>query len=399
MLRIVSLIVILALATGVAAQSTPTVLQPGNTLGEVSATNPYPTYLFLSTAGQPLYVKVLSLTPGFSPNLRILGPSAEVEYQMFGAGANEVDGQITLAQAGVHLFMVESGSGVPGQFLITLQPGNSSTGIVVGSEAIPATDVPAVELSPANPAVFDTVNPITTRKFAFSALPVSLTVRITSLSLPAGPIVELKDATQTTTLALGSPRAIDLSFNIPPGTERYVLEVISGGSPGDEMFTIELIFDASLLQPTLESGLDAGQVPLPFNGPCVVATSGTQSVNIRSGAGETFPVVGQLQPNQTATVIQQAPGFAWYQISVNGTIGWVAKFVVREGGNCAGIRVATAPPPLPPAQPTVSEPPALVPSATSQPSPTATFEASPTVMVEPSPTEDPSDFEIVTPES
>jgi hypothetical protein len=78
----------------------------------------------------------------------------------------------------------------------------------------------------------------------------------------------------------------------------------------------------------------APQLPaLPVDGPCVLATLEAGTVNIRQGTSTDTPVVGQLDPLQIYSVIGRNADGSWMQI--NG--GWVASFVVRQGGDCSSL--------------------------------------------------------------
>ena len=49
----------------------------------------------------------------------------------------------------------------------------------------------------------------------------------------------------------------------------------------------------------------------------------------------------------TAPVYGRLPDNSWFQVNVNGVIGWVSATVVTLGGNCAGVSIIL-PPTLPP---------------------------------------------------
>ena len=89
-------------------------------------------------------------------------------------------------------------------------------------------------------------------------------------------------------------------------------------------------------QPTTNAPLPPASTfslpPLPETGECMLATRSAQHVNIRAAASMQSPIVGTLNPSLTYPVIAQfvqADG-NWLRIAA----GWVAEWVVREGGNC-----------------------------------------------------------------
>jgi hypothetical protein len=78
----------------------------------------------------------------------------------------------------------------------------------------------------------------------------------------------------------------------------------------------------------------APQLPaLPVDGPCVLATLEAAPVNIRQGTSTDTAIVGQLDPLQVYSVIGRNEDGSWLQI--NG--GWVAAFVIRQGGDCSAL--------------------------------------------------------------
>lgn len=108
----------------------------------------------------------------------------------------------------------------------------------------------------------------------------------------------------------------------------------------------------------------------------------TEVINIRSGPGTSFEVIGTLERGETAAVLARTQASDWFLIRKdNGLTGWVAANVIEfiEGereaiGVAATIpaptRMATEPPPPPPPPDDDPEPPQ--PPVTQQPStPTA----------------------------
>lgn len=102
---------------------------------------------------------------------------------------------------------------------------------------------------------------------------------------------------------------------------------------------------ATLLPPTATSTSAAPQV---------IADS---TVNVRSGPGLDYPVIGALSPNAPAPLIGRAADQSWWQVQLpGGQTGWVAGSVV-EARNTADVPVTQAPPPQEPtATPVPAEP-------------------------------------------
>jgi uncharacterized protein YraI len=72
------------------------------------------------------------------------------------------------------------------------------------------------------------------------------------------------------------------------------------------------------------------------------------TVNVRSGPGTNYPVIGSLSPGNSLLVTGQNEQGTWWQVQpVEGPIGWVAASVV-EARDVEGIPIAQAPPPAAP---------------------------------------------------
>ncbi len=67
------------------------------------------------------------------------------------------------------------------------------------------------------------------------------------------------------------------------------------------------------------------------------------TVNIRSGPGTNYPVVGSLNGNTPVNIVGRNPNTSWWQIEITpGSIGWVASSVV-SASNAEGVPVTAAP--------------------------------------------------------
>lgn len=79
------------------------------------------------------------------------------------------------------------------------------------------------------------------------------------------------------------------------------------------------------------------------NNSAQVVSSGT--VNIRSGPGTNYPVIGALEANVSLPIVGRNPDASWWQIKMaDETLGWVANTVVNAT-NADEVPVAEAPPP------------------------------------------------------
>ena len=88
-----------------------------------------------------------------------------------------------------------------------------------------------------------------------------------------------------------------------------------------------------------------------------------QAVNIRSGPGTDYSVIGGLQPGNDIPVLGRDSGGTWLVIAYASGQGWVAKMVVTVNGDTAGLPVVAAPPPPPTAVPPTAAPPSAAPTS------------------------------------
>jgi hypothetical protein len=93
-------------------------------------------------------------------------------------------------------------------------------------------------------------------------------------------------------------------------------------------------------------------------GPSLVAPG---AVNIRSGPGINYNVIGTLNADTTVPITGRNSDASWWQIGItNGTNGWVSGSVVNASNTDGVPPVEAPPPPKPtpvPAQPAASNPP------------------------------------------
>jgi uncharacterized protein YraI len=91
------------------------------------------------------------------------------------------------------------------------------------------------------------------------------------------------------------------------------------------------------------------------------------AVNIRSGPGLNYAVIGTLNANITMPIVGRNADATWWQIEItNGTIGWVSNAVV-SASNTGGVPVVEAPPPPPSPTPVSAQPAASNPNPPPKP--------------------------------
>jgi uncharacterized protein YraI len=361
-------------ALTVSAQGIPTPITVGaNVIGEISPASPSPSYVLNNTTPQQITVQVIAITQGFLPSFDIVDPSGVVITTSANNGTqNVVAAAPALANIGIYTIRVMSANGQQGQFLISLQPG------VPLQPPLPITVGQVVEA---------TVSAESGRAaYSFTASPTNiLLLTVRSAAPSSGPIVMLKDATTSQTLAVASAQLIGVRYRLPIGTVNYLVEVTHTGAQTPEPFVLCLenesgapVCPAPAGVPIVQSvptatpvpaQATATLVPLPQTGSCVVASATGGAVNVRSGPGTNYSILTQLAGNGTAAVIARLPDNSWLQISINGLTGWISTSVTRLGGQCGLIAAVTL-------TPTLSAP-TFTPTNT-LPGPTATSTFTPT---------------------
>ena len=379
----VGLILLIMLLTAVlaapaAAQAAIPIAVGENKSGEVTATTPTVSFVLTIAAPQTATVQVLGLTPGFAPSFSVISPNGAVVQTVTPApGATIALATVALTMPGANQIAVSSGNGQVGQFVISLQ----------GGAPLPPA-VPLV-LGQLQAGAVTAQTPI--MLFTFTALPTDNAIVImradgpTGVPVAAGPLLQLRDQETNEALGSASPRLIGASFRVPQGTVSYVLQVTHSGAAQTEAFSVCLESEVgsircpgsqaalpptSAVNPPTFTPIPPTRIPpvvIPPGAPCSVASSVGTPVNIRSGPSTSFPVVTQLPVTTTAAVLARLPDSSWYQVNVNGIIGWVSGSVVVIGGQCGAIPAVTLTPTMAAATP--------IPAASSTPLPLVTLPA------------------------
>jgi hypothetical protein len=102
--------------------------------------------------------------------------------------------------------------------------------------------------------------------------------------------------------------------------------------------------------------------PVPTEEPQETAITVTvqQNMNIRSGPGTSYPVVGAAKAGDTSSLVGRNEASTWVQVEYppgSGSTAWVFAELVQISGDPTSVAIAqVAPPPAPPAQPSAPEP-------------------------------------------
>ncbi|NLX11962.1 MAG: SH3 domain-containing protein [Chloroflexi bacterium] len=379
--RLITLIIGLAILAVTVAHPLPLVrAQDGDGLLAFNE----PTVVTLSPGG--ILARSFNALPGDSFELR-LSRLAEYTYNAVlvdPAGAAQplpmgADGNAVLAVAtaagGTYLLVVQSGEGA-GEMLLQLN----------GTQAEP------VVLQPGQTPV-DLID--TAQRYSVDpppgAGPSQLIVEIPTPTDPAAPpnfvpaFVVLDAETGELLLAVEAGQLPYVSLTLPPNRS-YLLGFAPGEAPLQALVTW-LLDGVPGAAPTAGPVVPVVPGGGTGSGPCSLLISG--NVNVRSGPGTNNDVIGTVGAGTTLPVIAQNTAGDWYQVNLNGQLGWVYTLLasVTRQGNCTTLPVVSAESGTPSGTITGTVTPTITPGGpTLTPTTTYTPSYTPSVTYTPSPT-------------
>ena len=131
---------------------------------------------------------------------------------------------------------------------------------------------------------------------------------------------------------------------LPVATPIVVAAV--GGAAAADIPTVALVKAAEVALPTATPAPALQPTATPIPKPMVVASN---ALNVRSGPGTAYPIVGALNAGEQADILAKNPESDWWQVTLpNGQTGWVLGTLVQASGDTASIAVAANIPAAPP---------------------------------------------------
>ncbi len=141
---------------------------------------------------------------------------------------------------------------------------------------------------------------------------------------------------------------------------------------GDDAIAVHMVREQEISLPEPEPGVPTGRVTAP------------QGVNVRSGPGTNFPVLGVAPFGAEGEIIGRSANSAWWVVAIPsapGGSGWVsADFVAAS--NAEDVPVIAAPPPPVVIVPTPAPTPTPLPPPPPTPTPQISFSANPTTIAQ-----------------
>jgi hypothetical protein len=183
-------------------------------------------------------------------------------------------------------------------------------------------------------------------------------------------------------LAKTTPLAIGAAVQPTPAPASITAQDAPTGTVAASMATIitspaaTVVTDTSTAEVTLSlptATAPAADFANITTGPVAVADG---LINVRSGPGTEYELVGALQPAVAVGIVAKSPAGDWWEVDLaDGQTGWVLGQLVQTSGDTAAIAVAAdIPAPPPTATPAPATAPAAATEASSDPASTATAE-------------------------
>lgn len=334
------LLCLLALGGAVFAQGGTPIQIGQNATGALTAEAIIAQYNLTAAGGETAIIQVLSLTTGFAPRFSVLNPQGiEIVSVENAGGKATVTGNVTFNDAGVYSILVAGENGGTGQFVLSLQPG------------APPPEPTLLTADQAVTGVVGSQTPTLLYRLNTTSLG-GMSVIVQSLTPGSGPLVTLYDESAGKTIASSGAGLTSVAYGLPAEERLYRVEVRAEGS-GETTFSICAGVCgtsgtggtvAASPTPTAAIILSEPTATLPPLQPmCAGLSSAGGSVNLRSGPGTGYAVLATMAVGQAMRVLGVWTGGAWYQVSVNGQMLWVAQSVVSLSGGCSSLPLVEAP--------------------------------------------------------
>jgi uncharacterized protein YraI len=306
------------------AQVTSTLVYGDTVSGTISQASPLVIYNFQSNASDLVNIQAFPLTTGTELSITLLSPA----QQFVAAGdSNPLSHgglEVRLTEMGVYSVLVGGINGSMGDFLLHLdaRPATIQQPLIAGIPAIASFpgSAPVQYFSAAVSEMAQLMVRAQTPGFGFALeirnaagalVGISNSLPQATFSLPAGQVYEV------------GVRALNLQL---PGTVEIVLGTgTTGAAPQSNV--------QSTPAPVVQAPADR----------CTITGAGP--VNVRSGPGTNYNILGSLNPGQFLDVTGVSSDRMWYTVNYNNLQGWVSASVVSLNGPCGSIPVAQAPAP------------------------------------------------------
>lgn len=302
---------LLALLIGSQLNAQTTLTYGDRVLGEVSAAQPQAFFSFTAEAGDMVTASVIGASSGMTPTLAINAPTGQqlaFNSGQFGAGLADAQITVQLPDAGVYTIQVGAPADGQGSFLLIL-------------DGQPETELPLIDSSIEVNLTGDTAQTFAVQGDPDVALPV-LIVPLDDQPFTA----EIRDSSG---MVLAVINGVVAQIELPASDELFTIWV---DAPDVTTVQISLRSTAPVIDsvsPQVTEEVNA--TPLSPNA-CTVSSG--SNINVRSGAGTEFSILGTMRNN---TLVEARTSNGWLQITFQGQAGYVFGEIVVLGGNCSNL--------------------------------------------------------------
>ena len=184
-------------------------------------------------------------------------------------------------------------------------------------------------------------------------------------------------------IAIGAPGASRMACASPPGVmeqeSEYLAALATAATFAVEGNKLEMRDSSGAIAVQMTRRFDVSP-PAPAPGTPTGRVTAPKGVNIRSGPGTNYPVIGLAPFGAEAEIVGRSADGQWWAANIPAApqgIGWAsADFVAVQNAEDVPVIAASPPVYVPPAAPA----PTAVPSPTAVPAPQMSFTASPTTI-------------------
>jgi hypothetical protein len=216
-------------------------------------------------------------------------------------------------------------------------PGATATPNGTASTAVALSDVPEVEIR--SPADNSEVIIKTEVQVYVRALD---KVGVTRIEMRADNLIV---DTAASPEANGTPTMDSILSWTPNSVGPHVIQVVAfrGNIRGNpKQITLQVRETAA--QVTKPAGSPAFLTASPTSDPTCRLRVDTDNLNVRTGPGINYGRVASLALGSTVPIIGIAPDRSWYQVNVQGLVGWVSASFATPLGVCSNLFVVPVPP-------------------------------------------------------
>lgn len=360
-------ILLLLSASLVSAQGAVTLSYGSASIGTLTTESPLSIFVFNGSEGDHINLQVTGITPLMYPTMSLLGntqqPLATDDLDAFNLSGRSARITMRLPQTGTYTVLV---GGTPGDFVISLDARSSTPQPLLAGEATQVTVAPGGDIQYYN---FSS-DPLSDTALQIDAL--SENQFVVELFDGSGGLVTIIDGGVTSTC-----------IALPPGDSQYELSIVPADRSAEGLYSLSLnsgtcgASGGQTLRPTV-SPVTTPEVGAPDDAGAGCTASSSTNINIRSGAGTDYSVVGTLFAGQSIAVTGQTAN-GWYAVESSSVQGYVSASVVTLSGSCDNLpAVGTGEQVQPPAATEEVSPEAPVATEEATPeAPVATEEASP----------------------